>query len=335
MENQLAQCRQEMEEIGEKIDESNHEIINSLNKNSTIKGKLEKHVTMLEQSNVKKAELTQRVLKSKTQESICIGILETEEENLKNFAKEISEKKEQAEQLTVYQSDLRQQLERINESINQQQQNFHREKSRVEALKNMTERYDGYGQSIRRVMEQKEKKSGIIGVVADIVKVKKEYETAIEIALGGSIQNIVTDNENTAKELIQFLKKNRFGRATFLPLTTVGTRVINKNMDVLKEEGVLGFASSLITADKKFEGLVEHLLGRIVVIDHIDHAIAVSRKFKNSLRIVTLDGELLSPGGSMSGGAYKNSSNLLSRRREIEDSETGTPKSGGAALNIA
>lgn len=321
MENQLGTCRQEIEAIGGKIDECNHEIINSLNKNSNIKAKLEKYTTMLEQSNVKKAELTQKILKSKTEESICIDIMTTEEKNLQEFANIITEKKEQAEKLTVKQSDLRQQLEKLQEGMNQQQQSFHREKSRVEALRNMTERYDGYGQSIRRVMEQKENNSGIIGVVADIIKVKKEYETAIEIALGGSIQNIVTDNENTAKNLIQFLKKNRFGRATFLPLSTVGTRSISKNMDVLKEEGVLGFANSLITADKKFTGLAEYLLGRIVVVDHIDHAIAVSRKYKNSLRIVTLEGELLSPGGSMSGGAFKNSSNLLSRHREIEDSE--------------
>ena len=326
MENRLEVCRQEIEVVGEKIDGCNHEIINSLNKNSTIKAKLEKYTTMLEQSNVKKAELTQKILKSKTEESICMNILETEEKNLQEFANEISREKEQAEKLTTKQSNLKQQLEKLRESMNQQQQNYHREKSRVEALRNMTERYDGYGQSIRRVMEQKEKNSGIIGVVADIIKVKKEYEIAIEIALGGSIQNIVTDNENTAKNLIQFLKKNRFGRATFLPLSTVGTRSLNKNMDVLKEEGVLGFANNLISADKKFDGLVEYLLGRIIVVDHIDHAIAVSRKYKNSLRIVTLEGELLSPGGSMSGGAYKNSSNLLSRRREIEDSENALQK---------
>ena len=326
MENRLEVCRQEIEVVGEKIDGCNHEIINSLNKNSTIKAKLEKYTTMLEQSNVKKAELTQKILKSKTEESICMNILETEEKNLQEFANEISREKEQAEKLTTKQSNLKQQLEKLRESMTQQQQNYHREKSRVEALRNMTERYDGYGQSIRRVMEQKEKNSGIIGVVADIIKVKKEYEIAIEIALGGSIQNIVTDNENTAKNLIQFLKKNRFGRATFLPLSTVGTRSLNKNMDVLKEEGVLGFANNLISADKKFDGLVEYLLGRIIVVDHIDHAIAVSRKYKNSLRIVTLEGELLSPGGSMSGGAYKNSSNLLSRRREIEDSENALQK---------
>ena len=109
--------------------------------------------------------------------------------------------------------------------------------------------------------------------------------------------------------------------ATFLPLTAVGSRGVFRNDDALQEPGVLGLASSLVTADEKFSGLVEYLLGRILVVDHIDHAIAVAKKYKNSLRIVTLEGELLNPGGSMSGGAYKNSSNLLSRRREMEDGE--------------
>lgn len=321
IETQLEQCKMEMEAIGEKIDECNHEIINSLNKNSSIKVKMEKFATMLEQSNVKKAELTQKILKSKTEESICVEIIETEGRKLKEYEDEIQNKKRRGEELSQEYRAVKQQSEALSEILNQQQQNYHRQKSKMEALKNMTERYDGYGQSIRRVMEQKEKNTGIVGVVADIVKVKKEYETAIEIALGGSIQNIVTDNENTAKKLIEFLKKNRYGRATFLPLTTVGTRSVSKNEEVLKETGVLGYANNLIVAEDKFQGLVEYLLGRIVVIDHIDHAIAVSKKYKNSLRIVTLEGELLSPGGSMSGGAYKNSSNLLSRRREIEDGE--------------
>lgn len=320
-EQQLQLCRNEMEVLGQQIDENNSAIMAHLNENATMKAKLEKYNTMLSHSNVKKAELTQRILRRKTEEAICAEKLETEEAKYRAVTKEIEEKKEIVTQLKSIEQQNRQQLEELRKSYGQKQQDYHREKSRLEALKNMTERYDGYGQSIRRVMEQKDKNSGIIGVVADIIKVKKEYETAMEIALGGSIQNIVTDNENTAKTLIGFLKKNKYGRATFLPLTNVGRRGSFSNKDVLKEEGVLGIASSLVSADSKFDGLVEYLLGRILVVDHIDHAIAVAKKHKNSIRIVTLEGELLNPGGSMSGGAYKNSSNLLSRRREMEDGE--------------
>ena len=321
IEEKLQLCRKEMEILGQQIDENNSAIMAHLNENATMKAKLEKYNTMLSQSNVKKAELTQRILRSKTEEAICAEKLETEEKKYKEVTREIEEKKESISQLRSSLQEGRQQLEELRKNYGRKQQDYHREKSRLEALRNMTERYDGYGQSIRRVMEQKDENPGIVGVVADIIKVKKEYETAMEIALGGSIQNIVTDNENTAKTLIQFLKKNKYGRATFLPLTNVSFRGGFPNKEALKEQGVLGIASSLVSADSRFDGLVEYLLGRILVVDHIDHAIAVAKKYRNSIRIVTLDGELLNPGGSMSGGAYKNSSNLLSRRREMEDGE--------------
>ena len=119
-----------------------------------------------------------------------------------------------------------------------------KEKSKLEAISNLTERYDGYGNSIRRVMEQKEQNKEIIGVVADIVKVEKKYEVAIETALGGNIQNIVTEDEETAKKMIRFLKKNKYGRATFLPLTSILHPQEFKTPEVLKEKGVLGMADA-------------------------------------------------------------------------------------------
>ena len=178
-------------------------------------------------------------------------------------------------------------------------------------MRNLAERYEGYGGSIRRVMEVRNCVPGIHGVVADLISTTKKYETAIETALGGSIQNIVTDSEETAKRLIDHLKKNRYGRATFLPLTSMERRQSFGQPGALKEMGVLGLASELVSADEKYSGLVSYLLGRVVVVDQIDHAIALAKKYRYSLRIVTLDGELLSPGGSMTGGAFKNSTNLL------------------------
>ena len=189
-------------------------------------------------------------------------------------------------------------------------------------MKNITERYDGYGNSIRRVMEQKDRVPGIKGVVADLIQVNKEYEIAIETALGGSIQNIVTDNEQTAKHMIEFLKKNRFGRATFLPLNSINTRSGFTQRDALQEPGVIGLASELVTTGPEYVGLATYLLGRVLVVDHIDNAIAIARKYRHSLRMVTVEGESFSPGGSMSGGSFKNNSNLLGRRREIEELES-------------
>ena len=190
------------------------------------------------------------------------------------------------------------------------------QRSHLEALVNLTERYEGYGNSIKKVMEQKNTMPGIIGVVADIIKVDKTYETAIETALGSTIQNIVTDNEETAKKLIAYLKQNKLGRATFLPLTNITAAGNSFDKKIFSEEGVIQVASRLVDAETQYSALIEYLLGRIIVVDNINNATNLARKYKYSLRIVTLEGELLTPGGSISGGAYKNASNLLGRRRE-------------------
>ena len=194
-------------------------------------------------------------------------------------------------------------------------------KTQLENIKNITERYEGYSGAIKEVMALKSKKKGIYGVVADIIKTSREYETAIETALGGSIQNIVTDDENTAKEAIEYLKANRLGRATFLPLKAIKSRGQFRNEEALYEKGAIGLASSLVKAESKYIDLCDHLLGRILVADNIDNALRIAKKYRYSFVIVTLEGELLSRGGAISGGAYKSRSNLLGRRREIEDLE--------------
>ena len=160
------------------------------------------------------------------------------------------------------------------------------------------------------------------GVVADLIQVNKDYEIAIETALGGSIQNIVTDNEQTAKTLIEFLKKNRYGRATFLPMSSISPRGEFTPREALREPGVIGIASELVTTAPQYQQITKFLLGRVLVVDNIDHAIIIGRKYRHSLRMVTTEGESLSPGGSMTGGAFRNNSNLLGRRREIEELET-------------
>lgn len=208
-------------------------------------------------------------------------------------------------------------------SLRQQKmwQEYHRNESRLDTVKNMAMRYEGYGNSIRKVMEHKSTIPGLYGVVADLIRTNKEYETAIETALGGSVQNIVTDNEQTAKQMIEYLKKNRLGRATFLPLSAMNGRRRQDDRDILQFPGVIGVASDLVETAREFFGLKEHLLGKTYVVGKIDDGIALSRKYRQTLRIVTLEGELLNPGGAMTGGAYKNTSSLLGRQRELEGLE--------------
>lgn len=303
------------------IEECNNSIFEHLNINSGIKSNMQRYETMLEQNNIRKADLNQRILKNKSEESVYEESIRSCQDNLKTVSEFLIEQTKESNQLEQSISDTQTVIEGINTEYNEVQANYLGEKSRLDSLMNLTERYEGYGISIKKVMERKTSMPGIVGVVADIIKVEKTYETAIETALGSTIQNIVTEDEATAKNLISYLKQNKFGRATFLPLTNISAGGGVTNDKVLKEAGVLGVASTLVDTDRKFNSLIDYLLGRIIVVDDIDHATSLAKKYNYSLRIVTLEGELLTPGGAISGGAYKNASNLLGRRREIEEME--------------
>lgn len=194
-----------------------------------------------------------------------------------------------------------------------------KEQSDLEALKAVTERYEGYSESIRKIMEAQKGKQGVDGVVADLFKTDSEYETAIETALGAALQHIVTDTEKTAKELVAFLKENKAGRATFLPLDAIRAKEPIKEDDFKGETGVIGRASSLVKRDDRYSELGEYLLGRILVVDKLDNALKLARKKSYSVKMVTLEGEMLNPGGSITGGAYRHAGNLLSRRRKITE----------------
>lgn len=309
----------EIHKLEETVEKGKNEIIEILNLRASTKGKLQRYDAMMEQNSLRRTELNQKYI---TLKSEAARLQESGEKYKKEKAEieEIIEKLVRQgnrceDQIKKYQAEIA----RGSSLLETGQTAYHREASRLESLKNITERYDGYGNSIRRVMEQKKRVPGIRGVVADILKVEKEYETAIETALGGSIQNIVTDNEDTAKELIGFLKKNKYGRATFLPLTSMNNKKSLNNPQVLKEPGVIGIASELVKVAEEYQGLAVYLLGRTLVVDHIDHGIQIARKYHYSIRMVTLEGESLNPGGSLTGGSFKNNSNLLGRRREIEE----------------
>lgn len=315
----LSKIRSAIAKYTREIEECNNSIFDQLNANSGIKSNMQRYETMLEQNNIRKAELNQKLLNIKSEASDfdkAIQALQNEQEEIKQLLlKQTQKSKQLDEQLVSTQAEI----DSISQEYNTVQTEYLSEKSRLDALVNLTERYEGYGNSIKKVMELKSSMPGIIGVVADIIRVDKLYETAIETALGSSIQNIVTDNEATAKRIITYLKQNKFGRATFLPLTDITPGHSHIDEKIYKEKGVIGLASRLVEAEPQFSALIEYLLGRIIVVDHMDNATALARKYSFTLRIVTLEGELLTPGGAISGGSYKNSGSLLGRRREIEE----------------
>ena len=303
------------------LENGKKELVELLNNKASIQSREQHYDTMLEQIQIRKAELSKRLLDRKTQEADLNAVLEQSRKELSQVEGEIKALKEKEQALLEKGIHWKEQARENREQRERNQGDLLKQQSRLESLKNIAERYDGYGNSIRKVMEQKTTEKGILGVVSDLIQVDKRYETAIETALGGNIQNIVTEDEQTAKKMITFLKENRLGRATFLPLTSVSAKGNPKNEAAMEEEGVIGLANQLVKCDKRYDEVAAYLLGRVLVVDHIDHAIAIARKHHYSLHIVTLEGEYLSPGGSLTGGAFKNSSNLLARNREIEELE--------------
>lgn len=155
------------------------------------------------------------------------------------------------------------------------------------------------------------------GVLANIISVPKEYETAIEMCLGASLQNIVTETEEDAKKLIEHLRKNNLGRASFLPITSVK----GKKLETIKGKkiGIIGIASELVNFDKKYEQIILNLLGRTVVVDNMQNAINIAKENGYTFRIITVEGDIINPSGAMTGGSIsKKTVNILGRSREIE-----------------
>ena len=335
MQGELFRIQTRIAELAGVVEDGQNNLIELLSNRASTRAKIQKYDTMMEQIQVRKSELSQRLITAKSESVEYAQLICQYEEELKSVSTTIIGYVDETKKYEAEIERLQSEINEKSEKLRLAQTTYHKDESKLESLRNMTERYEGYGNSIRKIMELREKEEGILGVVADIIKVDKQYEVAIETALGGSIQNIVTDNEETAKKMIGYLKEQKFGRATFLPLTAMNESGQGISKDVLQEDGVIGTANTLVKCDEKFLGLSKHLLGRTVVVKHIDHGIRLSKKYKQSLRIVTLEGELMNPGGAMSGGAFKNASNLLSRRREMEDLEKSIATLQAQVSNIA
>ena len=314
----LEEVQNSITELNDQIEDNKNLIIESLDNKSTIKAKLERFDTMIEQINIRKADVNAKLLKFESEDMKSTAEIDELEEVFKKVGEEIEKARNDQKKAESDLVSIREGMRSLDDDLQKARMEYQQEKSKLDALINIAERYEGYGGAIRAVMEQKSKEKGIVGVVADILSTDEQYETAIETALGGNIQNIVTDDEECAKRMIEYLKKNRHGRATFLPLTSITDPEEFKKKEALNEKGVIGLADTLVHVDKKYKDVASYLLGRILVVDNIDNAVKIARKYKYSIRMVTIEGEYLTPGGAISGGAFKNTSNLLSRRREIE-----------------
>ncbi len=300
------------------IEKDNQLLRQLLNEKADLKSGQQRNKTLREQTTIRRSQLTQRILSRKTREEELSRLFEEAHQKYIDVTENLKQQQDKLENIQQQDIELRSKLSSAREELTGLREELTKKRAKLDSLKNIAERYEGYGHAIRKVMEQKDQIPGIHGVVADLIHVDKKYETAIETALGGNIQNIVTEDEVCAKELIRFLKKGRHGRATFLPITAVKKREEFPHPKALKEEGIIGLADELVSSDSVYDGILSSLLGRVIVADTIDHGLALAKKYHYSLHIVTLEGEYLRPGGGLTGGSFKNNSNLLGRGRELD-----------------
>lgn len=195
--------------------------------------------------------------------------------------------------------------------------------SRLRVLREMERDYAGYQHAVKQVLLHARGNAGVHGVVASLMHVPKELERAVEAVLGGALQNVVTQDEYVARDMIAYLRSNKLGRATFLPMTTIKGRTLNaQERQLLTMPGCIGLASELVSFEPQYRGIMENLLGRTVVAESLDAGIEIMRRGHHAFRLVTLDGDVMHSGGSMTGGSSASRmTSLLSREREISEHE--------------
>lgn len=242
--------------------------------------------------------------------------LETENQHQQQCQEKLAQARQASDEADTAYANLRADVEK-------QSADMQAAASRHNVLTEMTRDMEGYNMAVRRAMTYAKQRglTGVKGVLAQLMTVPQTYETAIDMALGAAQQNIVTDTEETAKELINYLRQNRLGRATFLPMSAIrGKTLYGNERNALKLPGCLGVASELVQCAPEYRGIVENLLGRTVIADNLDHGIPIMRAGNHAFRLVTLEGDVMHSGGSMTGGSAQSKvSNLLSRERELKE----------------
>ena len=242
--------------------------------------------------------------------------LETENQHQQQCQEKLAQARQASDEADAAYANLRADVEK-------QSADMQAAASRHNVLTEMTRDMEGYNMAVRRAMTYAKQRglTGVKGVLAQLMSVPQAYETAIDMALGAAQQNIVTDTEETAKELINYLRQNRLGRATFLPMSAIrGKTLYGNERNALKLPGCLGVASELVQCAPEYRSIVENLLGRTVIADNLDHGIPIMRAGNHAFRLVTLEGDVMHSGGSMTGGSAQSKvSNLLSRERELKE----------------
>ncbi|WP_313371142.1 chromosome segregation protein SMC [Sedimentibacter sp.] len=324
MNEEIKVYKNEIDNIAKKIEEQRNELfelhkeINKLNsQKSTVESFISNDADRIE-------NLLSEIALENEDRNNKLSIINSIEEEQNTITSLLSVKKQELNNSVNKLSLSENEKEKLNEQIRDVSNELNSSKSKLNILSNMEAYYDGYYKSIKTVMNNKDRepvlKNSIIGTVADIIKTDKKYETAIEVALGSSIQNIIVNTDVEAENIIEYLKKNKIGRVTFLPINMLQERSLNKaEQEVLKEKCVINTGDMLVETKNQFQTVIKHLLGRIIIVDNLNNGFKISKKLGNSLKIVTLQGDVINAGGSVTGGHIVSNQNLLGRKREIEE----------------
>ncbi len=242
------------------------------------------------------------------------------DENLKFLKERISEN---SNSMGGYQLKLKNKTEKaenLKENLEKANRSLAEKQSRAKMLSDLEKNMEGYSGAVKAVMRQSEAKAlgGIHGPLSQLIQVEKEYSTAVEVALGAAMQNIVASTEADAKRAIYYLKNNHIGRATFLPISNIKGRSLDEK-GLNDNLGFVDIAANLVSCDGRYKEIVSNLLSRVAVVDDMDCAIGIAKRYGSRFKIVTLDGQVINPGGSMTGGSAAKGAGILSRANQIEE----------------
>lgn len=333
--NELSKVQNENMEISDKTVELNQTLTALTIKLSDSKVKMSQATSSIDEINSRKDTIASQI--EATQKDIDYTQSQADESN-KNleFLKERIEEYENS--LGGYQMKVdakKQKAEKIKQDAERLARQMAEKSDRARVLEDLEKNMEGFSGAVKAVLKQSQSKAlpGIHGTLSQLITVDNENSTAIEIALGAAMQNVVVSTESDAKRAINYLKQNNVGRATFLPISAIKPRYMEeKNLD--DNFGFVDVASNLVDCDEQYRDIVENLLGRVMVVEDIDCAIAISKRYKNRYKIVTLDGQVMNPGGSMSGGSKGKGSGVLSRANLIEELKSEAQKIGDELKDV-
>ena len=333
--NELSKVQNENMEISDKTVELNQTLTALTIKLSDSKVKMSQATSSIDEINSRKDTIASQI--EATQKDIDYTQSQADESN-KNleFLKERIDEYENS--LGGYQMKVdakKQKAEKIKQDAERLARQMAEKSDRARVLEDLEKNMEGFSGAVKAVLKQSQSKAlpGIHGTLSQLITVDNENSTAIEIALGAAMQNVVVSTESDAKRAINYLKQNNVGRATFLPISAIKPRYMDeKNLD--DNFGFVDVASNLVDCDGQYRDIVENLLGRVMVVEDIDCAIAISKRYKNRYKIVTLDGQVMNPGGSMSGGSKGKGSGVLSRANLIEELKSEAQKIGDELKDV-